>query len=256
MIANDNKALAFAPSKLDSDAASTVQSGSSPADLDLRNLSRRIDDRVLIDDISFGVSRSDITALIGPSGAGKSSLLRLINRLDEPTSGTVYLQGRDYRSIAPAMLRRRIGMVMQSAFLFAGTVAANIRFGPLQRNEDFGDAEIEDLLSQVGLTGYSERDVTTLSGGEAQRVSLARTLANRPDALLLDEPTSALDEQSTRDVEELIVRVTNTYKIPCLIVTHNPGQALRIAQKAVYLMKGKMVAIGPAKEIIDAYRIA
>jgi putative ABC transport system ATP-binding protein len=256
MNANDNRVLAFAPSKPGNGAVSAVQSDTATADLELRNLSRRIDDRVLIDDISFQVAKADITALIGPSGAGKSSLLRLINRLDEPTAGTVYLQGSDYRSMAPAMLRRRIGMVMQSAFLFSGTVAANIRFGPLQRNEDFGEAEIGDILSQVGLTGYSERDVTTLSGGEAQRVSLARTLANRPDALLLDEPTSALDEQSTRDVEDLIVRVTNTYKIPCLIVTHNPSQAVRIAQKAVYMMKGKMVAIGQAKEIIDAYRIA
>ena len=125
-------------------------------------------------------------------GAGKSSFLRLLNRLDEPTSGTVLLDGKDYHEIGPRELRRRVGMVMQMAYLFPGTVAANIAFGPQQQHEPISLEQIERLLERVGLPGYQDHDVNNLSGGEAQRVSLARTLANSPEVVLLDEPTSAL----------------------------------------------------------------
>jgi putative ABC transport system ATP-binding protein len=99
-------------------------------ELETRHLSRGIGERVLVQDVSLRVSAGEILAIVGPSGAGKSSFLRLLNRLDEPTSGTVLLKAIDYRSIAPQELRRRIGMVMQTAYLFPGTVSANIAFGP------------------------------------------------------------------------------------------------------------------------------
>src|SRR5438093_6000869 len=101
------------------------------------------------------------------SGAGKSSFLRLLNRLDEATGGTVLLDGEDYRAIAPRELRRRVGMVMQMAYLFPGTVGANIAFGPLQRHETMSQEQIKALLDRVALPGYQDRDVSTLSGGEA-----------------------------------------------------------------------------------------
>ncbi len=164
--------------------------------LETRNLSRAVVGRVLVDDITMQVRQGEVVAVVGPSGAGKSSFLRLLNRLDEPTGGTVLVSGRDYRQIAAPALRRRIGMVMQMAYLFPGTVAANIKFGPLQHNEVLSRSQIAALLERVGLPDYEERDVSNLSGGEAQRVSLARTLANSPETLLLDEPTSALDEVS------------------------------------------------------------
>ena len=122
-------------------------------------------------DASFEVRRAETLAIVGPSGSGKSSLLRLLNRLDEPTSGTVYLNAVDYRLIAPRELRRRVGMVTQRAFLFPGTVAENLGFGPRQRGEELDDRRIEELLTGVGLAGYGARDVANLSGGEAQRVS-------------------------------------------------------------------------------------
>ena len=133
-------------------------------------------------------------AVIGPSGSGKSSFLRLLNRLDEPTAGTVYLDGKDYRDIPPRQLRRWIGMVTQTAFLFPGTVADNLQYGPRQQGKDLSEKEIDALLDQVGLTNQARSDVSHLSGGEAQRVSVARALANSPQVLLLDEPTSALDD--------------------------------------------------------------
>jgi putative ABC transport system ATP-binding protein len=115
-------------------------------ELETRHLSRRIGERVLVQDVSLQVSAGEILAIVGPSGAGKSSFLRLLNRLDEPTSGTVLLKAIDYRSIAPHELRRRIGMVMQTAYLFPGTVSANIAFGPKQRGEILAPDRIALLL--------------------------------------------------------------------------------------------------------------
>ena len=153
------------------------------AALETESLSRAIAERILVSDISVQVLPGEVLAVVGPSGAGKSSFLRLLNRLDEPTGGTVRLSGQDYRKLAPQALRRRVGMVMQAASLFPGTIAANIAFGPRQNGEGISSEQIAALLERVGLPGYQARDVSNLSGGEAQRVSLARTLANAPEAL-------------------------------------------------------------------------
>lgn len=218
--------------------------------LETRNLSRSVGPRLLVQDINVQVSAGEILAVVGPSGAGKSSFLRLLNRLDEPTAGTVLLKSTDYRSIAPRELRRRVGMVMQTAFLFPGTVAANISFGPRQRGEAMASAQITAMLERVGLPGFSDRDVGHLSGGEAQRVAVARTLANDPEVLLLDEPTSALDELSVRGVEELVQGVVRERRVACVIVTHNREQAARLADKTMVLEAGRMVRVGPTREVL------
>lgn len=104
-------------------------------------------------------------------------------RLDEPTGGLVRLDGQDYRELAPEALRRRVGMVMQSAYLFPGTVAENLAYGPRRRGQELLAEQTATLLQRVGLSGYQDRDVSNLSGGEAQRVSIARTLANAPEII-------------------------------------------------------------------------
>jgi putative ABC transport system ATP-binding protein len=218
--------------------------------IETEHLSRTVVDRVLVSDITMQVQPGEVLAVVGPSGAGKSSFLRLLNRLDEPTGGTVRLKGQDYRELAPRELRRRVGMVMQMAYLFPGTVAANIAFGPWQRGERLAAEQIDALLERVGLPGYQERDVNNLSGGEAQRVSVARTLANVPEALLLDEPTSALDDVSARGIEELVLSIIRERRMTCVIVTHNTVQARRIADRTMILEAGKLVAIGPTKEVL------
>ena len=217
-----------------------------------RHLSRAIGPKLLVDDITIDVKTGEILAITGPSGAGKSSFLRLINRLDEPTGGTVLLRGEDYAAIPPRELRRRVGMVMQMAFLFPGTVAANIGFGPRQRGEVLKANLIAALLERVGLPGYQDRDVANLSGGEAQRVSVARTLANAPEALLLDEPTSALDETSARGIEDLVLGIVRERQMACVIVTHNRAQAGRIADRTMILEAGKLAKIGPTSEVLHA----
>ena len=232
------------------DARQVEHRSSTIVELETRHLSRRVGQRLLVEDVSVKVSSGEIVAIVGPSGAGKSSFLRLLNRLDEPTSGTVLLKSGDYRSIAPQELRRRIGMVMQTAHLFPGTVSSNIAFGPGQRGEILQAGQIASLLERVGLAGFADRDVGHLSGGEAQRVALARTLANAPEILLADEPTSALDEASVRGIEELILDIVQERQMTCVIVTHNRAQAARLAARTMVMEAGRLVAIGPTREVL------
>jgi putative ABC transport system ATP-binding protein len=215
-------------------------------------LGRVVGDKVLVADATFQVRSGEVVAIVGPSGAGKSSLLRLLDRLDEPTSGTVYVEGVDYKQIEPRELRRKLGMVTQRPFLFPGTVAENLRFGPAQRGETLSEAAVESLLGRVGLKGYATRNVANLSGGEAQRVSVARTLANSPLVLLLDEPTSALDEASKLDVEALLQEIVREQQLTCVMVTHDVAQAARLAQRALVMEAGRIVREGAVREVLGA----
>jgi len=216
------------------------------------DLSRIVEGKALVQGASFSVFSEAVIALIGPSGAGKSSLLRLLNRLDEPTHGTVHYRGTDYRQIPARELRRQVAMVMQHPYLFPGTVADNLRYGPQQHADVLPPDRMQELLERVGLGGYAERNIAQLSEGEAQRVSLARTLANNPQILLLDEPTSALDEDTQDDVEALICSILEDKKLPCLIVTHDIEQAQRMAQDGIMLREGRIVAQGAIEEVLRA----
>jgi len=247
------------PDNLHNDAADAAFPGceahgaaATSLSLETQRLSRTVAGKALLDDVSVCVEPGEILAVVGPSGAGKSTFLRLLNRLDEPTGGTVLLNGQDYRTIPPRMLRTRVGMVMQMPYLFPGAVAANVAFGPSQRGETPAAEHIAALLERVGLPGYQDRDVRNLSGGEAQRVSIARTLANAPDALLLDEPTSALDEASMRGIEELLLGIVRERQMTTVIVTHNRAQAARIAGRTMVLQAGRLAAIGPTDEVLHA----
>jgi UDP-glucose/iron transport system ATP-binding protein len=215
-------------------------------------LGRAVAEKVILSDISFNVMRGELLGIVGASGSGKSSLLRSLNRLDEPTSGTVFLDGEDYRQLPPRELRRRVGMVMQRHYLFPGDVASNLRFGPAQRDVTMSDDEIAGLLEKVGLPGFASQDVSVLSGGEQQRVSLARTLANQPEVLLLDEPTSALDEESKMGIEKLIVSLVQNHGLTCVMVTHDREQGRRMCQRVILLEAGRLIQSGTAVEVLGA----
>ena len=133
------------------------------------------------------------------------------------------------------------------------SVADNLRFGPAQRGESISVQNIDELLRRVGLEGYSSRTVTNLSGGEAQRVSFARTLANSPSVLLLDEPTSALDEESRVGVEAVIRNTVVDSNLTCVLVTHDMSQAVRLAQSALVLDSGRVARYGLITEVLHAY---
>ena len=214
------------------------------------HLGRRVGDVSIVSDVSLDVRRCELLGIVGPSGSGKSSLLRLLNRLDEPTSGTVFLDNQDYREIPPRTLRQRLGMVTQRPFLFPGDVASNLRFGPAQRGETLPENEVAALLEHVGLPGFANRGVANLSGGEQQRVSLARALANRPEILLLDEPTSALDEHSKVGVEELIRKMVSENCFTFVMVTHDRDQARRLCHRVALIELGKLVRVGPPEQVL------
>jgi putative ABC transport system ATP-binding protein len=216
------------------------------------HLSRVVEGARVVDDITLQVRTGEILAVVGPSGAGKSSFLRLLNRLDEPTGGTVRLEGIDYRQIPPWELRGRVGMVTQTAYLFPGTIADNIRFGPAQQGVELQSRMIEALLLQVGLAGRAGEDVMHLSGGEAQRVSLARSLATTPAILLLDEPTSSLDAAARSVVEKLILTVARQNGLTCVMVSHDLAQAARVADRVMVMSRGRIEKIGMAAEVINA----
>ena len=223
-----------------------------PIVLRAEHLGRTVRDKILVEDVNFELQKGGVLAITGSSGSGKTSLLRLLNRLDEPTSGTVLVEGADYHNIEARELRRKLGMVTQRPYLFPGSVADNLRFGPAQRGEILPLETIEELLTQVGLKDYSRRDVANLSGGEAQRVSVARALANSPLALLLDEPTAALDEAAKLEVESAIQKVMRDQGLTCIVVTHDIAQAARLAERALVVEHGRIVRAGPAGEVLRA----
>ncbi len=218
--------------------------------LRVENLGYESDGKTILKDISFDLSRGEHLAIVGSSGSGKSTLLRLLNRLLEPSRGTVYFGGQDYKEIPPRELRRKIGLILQQPYLFPGMVADNLRFGPAQRGETISDEAIAELLANVDLPDFAARDVANLSGGEAQRVSIARTLANSPEILLMDEPTSSLDEESRQQVEKLVCGIAQRQELTFIIVTHDMEQAGRLADKALVLEQGRIQRYGKVEEIL------
>ncbi|WP_026485986.1 ABC transporter ATP-binding protein [Caldanaerobius polysaccharolyticus] len=204
----------------------------------------------ILKDLSFDLPEGFIHTVIGPSGAGKSTMIKLINRLIDPTAGTVYVDGEDIRSVDVIKLRRRIGMVFQQACLFEGTVADNIRYGPsLQGNRD---VDVVRFLHMVGLDeDYQHRDVSQLSGGEQQRVSIARTLANSPEIMLLDEPTSALDPASSQLIEDLILRLKKELKLTFVWITHNMEQAIRVGDYTLLIVDGRLIEHNSTRELFE-----
>ena len=177
------------------------------------------------------------TALVGPSGAGKSTLLRLLNRLADPDRGTVRFHGDDVRSLDPLQLRRRACLVPQLPALLEGSVTDNVRFGPDLRGDG---VDVERSLLRAGLdASYADRTAERLSVGEQQRVMLARALALEPEVLLLDEPTSALDARSQAGVEATLMRLVHEQGVSAVVVTHDAGQARRLARRTIALAGGR-----------------
>jgi putative ABC transport system ATP-binding protein len=205
-----------------------------------------------LDHLSARLPGQGVTALFGPSGAGKSTVLRLCNRLEVPTSGRVLYRGQDVAGLDVLRLRRQVGMVFQRPTPFPGTIRDNL----LTASPDADHAELEQALARAALDpGWLERDATALSGGEAQRVCVARTLVTKPDVLLLDEPTSALDEAAAMVLEQATRELTRD-GIAVLWVTHDLAQVRRVADRMLRIEHGRQVGADPARRLPGVEEVA
>jgi len=234
---------------------SDERTGKTDPILRAQNLSRTVptDGRAntIIDDFSYDFHPGKIYTIVGPSGAGKSSLLRLFNRLDEKSGGDVYFHEYVIESYPVTDLRRRIALLFQEPYLFAGTVADNLIYCCKDRKK--ADPEFTaHHLSLVGLDpALAERSPEKLSVGQRQRVALARILVQEPEILLLDEPTSALDPGAARTIEELITQLNRELQLTIVMVTHNFRQALRLEGASLVVINGRLIESGLSKDIFE-----
>jgi putative ABC transport system ATP-binding protein len=188
------------------------------------------------------------SSVVGPSGSGKSTLLRLLDRLADPDSGRVVYEGTDVRDRDPLALRREVSLVPQLPALIDGTVHDNVAYGPRLAGHSF---DARSCLELAGLDpAFEDRDAAKLSVGEQQRVMLARALALDPRVLLLDEPTSALDQTARDAVESTLRGLRARTAISTVVVTHDMGQAKRLAAYDVRLEEGRVTAQGPIAEVL------
>lgn len=207
--------------------------------------------------VDLSIPSGRITALLGPSGAGKTSLLRLLNRLDEPDRGTVRFRGRPVREWETRRLRRRVGFVFQEPVMLAGSVAEDLEVAAELGGVEPGESEARGLealaLAELddGLLG---RPSGELSVGQKQRVGLARALVSRPEALLLDEPTAALDPPTARRLLETVRRLCLEAGLTVVMATHRVGEARATADRAAMLADGRLVEDGPRDEVLEAPR--
>lgn len=205
------------------------------------------DGRRVLDSVDVSVADHGVTVIVGPSGSGKSTLLRLCNRLSVPTSGVVRFHGVDTAEIDPLVLRRQVGMVFQTPVALGGTVADNLRVAA----PDADASRIDAALARVGLDGTAERDARSLSGGEAQRMCLARTLMAEPAFVLYDEPTSSLDPQAAASIEAIATDLAAS-GTPSAWVTHDLDQMQRLAHHLVVVIDGRIAQQGDAPDVLAA----
>lgn len=228
----------------------------SPASLlSASRLVRRFGDVLAVNDVSFELAAGETLALIGPSGCGKTTVLKLLNRLIEPDGGEIRLSGLEAHELSAPDWRRRIGYVIQSAGLFPHmTIAENIAVTPRLLGWERAriTARVEALLDLIGLppASYAARYPADLSGGQAQRVGLARALAGEPDIVLMDEPFSALDAITKDQLIEDVARLRAELGFAAIIVTHDFAEALRFADRIAVMDKGAIIQTGPARELI------
>ncbi len=220
-----------------------------------KKLSKTYNSRTnVLDRISFEVRRGETFVVIGPSGVGKTTLLRLIDLLEYPSSGRLSFSGQDTTQLDNydrLELRRRIGMVFQSTILFNTSVYSNVAYGLKLRDtpEDVEAKSVSRALKTVGLKDLEQRYAKTLSGGEAQRVAIARMLAYEPELILLDEPTANLDPANTSTVEKAMQKAKEAYGATVIVATHNMFQARRLGDRVALLLNGKFVEVANPETI-------
>ena len=214
------------------------------------------DDMVAIEDVTYGVEKGTTTVLVGPSGCGKTTTMELVNRLEDPTEGTVYYEGTDIQELDRIELRREIGYVIQEIGLFDHmTVGENVATVPELKGweRDRIDERIGDLLQLMDLPPAEYRDQypRALSGGQRQRVGIARALAGDPDVLLMDEPFGALDPITRETLQDEFLEIQEEINTTILFVTHSIDEALKMGDKIAIYDVGEVVQYGTPQEILE-----
>ncbi len=219
---------------------------------------------VVLDGVELEIMQGEITALVGPSGAGKTSLLRLLNRLDDPTSGEILYDSKSLNRYAVQELRRRIGFVFQTPVMFPGTLHDNLRAAIMlgkqieQKNDNSADDKdrneqrIAEAMRLAELdAALGEQDGGRLSVGQKQRANIARALVTAPDVLLMNEPTSALDPETADRLMDTIRRLKRERKLTVVMVTHRLAEARRVSDMIIVMERGRIVEAGATKDIFE-----
>ena len=223
---------------------------------DLKGVSKRYGSRTVLELAELSVQQGEILALVGPSGAGKSTLLRLLALLEAPTTGTLRFMGTEAGGTNPLPItfHRQIAMVFQRPLLLNRSVQANVAFGLQLRGERHYQARVQAVMTQLGLADLAKQNTRTLSGGEAQRVSLARAMVLDTEVLLLDEPTANLDPYNVNLMENAIRTMNQEQLKTIILVTHNVFQAHRLAQRTALLLEGRLIEMAQTKDFFAAPR--
>ena len=227
---------------------------SQPPRLEVRGLSRRFHGQQVVNDLSLSIAPGQVTCLLGPSGCGKSTTLRMIAGVETPDSGEILIDGVQVfargRNLPPEA--RGVGLMFQDFALFPHlTVAENVAFG-LSGDRSAKAARVTELLERVNLHGYGEKHPHQLSGGEQQRVALARALAPRPQVMLMDEPFSGLDNRLRDGIRDTTLDILKSEGAAVLLVTHEPDEALRMADEIALMRGGQIVQRGSPYNVYNS----
>ncbi len=221
--------------------------------LKVKDIRKSYGPRKILDVKTLNLEKGRITALVGPSGSGKSTLLKIINGIEDPCCGSMVFDGEDipFGKTISFETRRKMVLVFQKSVLFNTTVYENIAYGLKIRRLDKAviSDKVMNILELIGLKDKAHRRASTLSGGEAQRVAVARALVMEPRLLLLDEPTSDLDPSNVAMIEKLIRHARDTIHASVIVVTHNMNQAKRLADQIVFIMDGEIVEEGSPEKL-------
>jgi tungstate transport system ATP-binding protein len=221
--------------------------------VEIRGLGKSFGRSEVLKDINLVVHHNEVLALIGPTGSGKTTLLRIIDLLDQPTIGHVFLKGVDICHLPSQntlAVRRKMAMVFQKPVMFKASVYDNVSYGLKVRGEGKAKDVVLGAIKEVGLLGYESRDANTLSGGEMQRIALARAMVIKPELLLLDEPTANLDPKSAQDIDSLIKRLANN-GTTVIMASHNMLQCARLADRIAVMTNGTISKTGKPKDILS-----